>query len=257
MPAVAGQDDDLAALRRAFGRSAALLGRVEILEDDHFWASISGGRTAGYNLCFTDGGDLPAQVQRAVDLFAEHDVPGLFMMAGDGLAAREELRARDWVKVNTAPLLTYHSAPGQPDPKVVPITADNVDQAREAISSAFGASPELGRDLFNDWTLQHSDVCCLGVLDADGHIVAAMAVTFGAEAVCGWGLGARPDVRNVNAGLRLVAQARRLAWDRDPHTPALSLVSPAGRRLGTTIGARWVEDWEVWSRPRWVLGGQL
>jgi ribosomal protein S18 acetylase RimI-like enzyme len=68
-----------------------------------------------------------------------------------------------------------------------------------------------------------------------------------------WSMATRPDCQGHGYGRTLLESALGQLFERGA-TGSLLQSSLVGQRLYGGIGYSTIEHWQLWSRPRWVMG---
>ncbi len=201
--------------------------------------------------------DAPGSIAAALEALRGVGQPGLVMLAGEALAEAQELVEAAWVCVGAMPLLTLDLTTR---PRVEPagssirrVGPDELAGAQALVGSVFGfddvaaaaalpagATTASGRAV---WVLEDDHgrvVSCLGAIAVDGCLVV-------------WSMATALDRQRRGHGAALLREVLARATD-DGCTEGLLLASGAGLPLYRSLGYAEVDHWQLWSRPRWVLG---
>jgi GNAT superfamily N-acetyltransferase len=246
------------AARRQLGASAALwAGESGVSWQTNGWSAFSGHRAIDYNVVFRDGGGGDA-LDEAVERIAQARVPTVLMVAGSGLGEVQRLVARDWVCIGATPVMVLGLEPND---------VSNVDRAqarrlagvdlaaaRELISDVFDTSPHAARVALPD-DLDGRDPArsAWGAYDTAGRLCSCLALIQIEDSAVVWSMATAAEARGrgygrwaLRAGLRaaVATGARR----------SLLYASATGEPFYRRLGYLELERWQMWSRPRWVLG---
>lgn len=252
---------DLHRVRRAFGESAAPWAVTTHDVGEHHWTAFSGTQQIDYNIALVHGGDVQVLVAAAMSALADHRVPGLIMLAGEGLSGAQVMADAGWVAARAMPLMRRHANAGVAADDVREITPADLPRTRELASEAFGLGRELAGAVFTDDLLARDDVVFGGLWeDGDGEnggtssMVCCGLLCRAEGTSVGWTLATDPSRQRRGYASRLVAGVKHIdAGTRGP-TEDLCLASIPGAPLYEHIGFERLEHWQVWTRPRWMLG---
>lgn len=248
----------LSAWRTTLGRSAELwAGAGDHVVGDGWWMAMSGAPSVDYNVLVVHDGEVTAGISHALDTVAGAAVPALIMVAGRGLAGVDQLAQAGWVCVGATPFMVADLTSGrsytaEAEPAVRPLAAEELGSARGLIADAFDLDSELAAVALPDtvaekphleaWGLfeQETLACCVSTASVDG----ALAV---------WSMGTPRSRQRAGLGRRLLAGVLGAAAG-EGLSRSLLYASPAGIGLYRSLGYEVLEYWQLWSRPRWVLG---
>lgn len=244
---------DLLRIRRAFGESAAPWAVAAHEMGDHHWLAFSGAQQIDYNIALVHGGDVRVLVTEAKDALASLGVPGLIMLAGEGLSGAQVLADAGWVAARAMPLMRRAANAGVAADSVREITPADLPRTRELAADAFGLGRDLAGAVFTEDLLARDDVVFGGLWEDDSMVCCGLLCR--AEGISvGWTLATEPSRQRHGHATRLVAGVKHLdAGVRGP-TEDLCLASIPGAPLYEHIGFERLEHWQVWTRPRWMLG---
>jgi len=150
------------------------------------------------------------------------------------------------------PMMALELEPRELDPAVRRLGPDELPAARHLVDLAFYDSPELAAVAVPDTAVRSEGQSVWGLF-VDEEIVSCMATARVEEASGWWSLATPPNLQGRGYGGRLFRGV--LAQEAvEGVAVALAWCTPAGRRATTSVGFHEVERWQLWSRPRWVLG---
>lgn len=258
-------------LRRAYGASMRpLTSGGHWSEGDGWWIGITAAPDPDYNLALVHGGDVTAHADHVYETLTEAGHPSIVLLAGDGLGAAQVLGDRGWVCAGSLDLtyLVAHDAPVDPGFRVLG-EADMVN-ARELAAATFGIAPGTAAVAYADVVARTSGVEVIGIFDdedvgdrdsddedADGRAAALQSCTLLVDSGpirTVWSLGTRTGRQRRGYANRLIrAGAAHTHAQRGP-VAMCGLTRPRVTPLYLAAGARVAETWQMWSRPRWLLG---
>lgn len=246
---------ELGQLRSLIGRSAAVwAGRVEV-EDDR-WVALSGANAVDYNVAVCHGA---GSATAGRDAILAGRAPGLVMLAGRALAEAQLLVESRWACVDAVPIMSLALAGTDADP--VPaegfeerrLGGDDIDAAQAVIASSFGIPVELGAVALPARSFDDPKVAVWGAFDAGGALLSTLILVRVEDAVVPWSMATLAAARGTGRGKRLLIAALAEARD-DGASLALLQSSPTAIGFYRSCGFTELETWQIWSRPRWVLG---
>jgi GNAT superfamily N-acetyltransferase len=252
--------EELGQLRERLGASASLWAGPEgVTFQARGWTALSGVRSVDYNvvLCAGDGDELDAGVERVLTA----RVPTVVMVAGPALGEVQRLVARDWVCIGATPLMTRELGTGRPGPPLVPApSARRLDDAlglaaaRALVDEVFEIGPELAQLALPAPTsgaeISHE---LWGAFDDAGELQSCLALVRVRETVAVWSMATAAAVQGQGYGRRALEAALIAATAAGAERVVL-YASPAGEPFYRRLSFREAERWQMWSRPRWVLG---
>lgn len=229
------------------------------------WTALSGVRSVDYNVVFCDRASAGADLQAGVDRITAGGVPGMVIVAGDALGDVQKLVEFGWVCVGSVPLMWRAlDPPGPPDPPDPPdpvsegpavrrLDRDQLDVARVIVDQAFGVGPELALVALPRDAADRTGQSVWGAYDDQARLVSCLAAVRAEEVVAIWSMATAAPARGRGYG-RAVLRAALAAAARDGARAAILYSSGAGVSFYRALGYRELEHWQLWSRPRWVLG---
>lgn len=244
----------LETLRQAFGRSTAPWAHHRYEVDDHGWIAQSGAQQPDYNLALVHTGDVKRHVTDIVESVHGARIPTLVMLAGRGLSAAQVLADKGWVSIMAMPFVGTPTGDYDADSGVRELTADLLPEAQALASAAFGVGPEVAALAYSEEMLAREDTLFTGLQDDDGVLVACALMCRTEGAGSGWTVATLPGRRRAGYGSRLTTGTLAIDAAHRGSVPCLGLSSPDGLPLYTGLGFELLEYWQVWTRPRWVLG---
>lgn len=246
----------LTMLRDAYGQNmSGLVPSTGVhVVDDGWWIALTGAPDPSYNLALVHGGDVIAHASEVLERVLAEKLRSVIMLAGAGLAAATVLADAGWVCVGSSSLRSLPNAPAEPDPEIGVLDSAQLGAARVLVEEIFGVDSESAALVY---AAAHSDEnqsrSVLGLVE-DGELQTAAMLSFGSPMSTGWAGGTRADSRRRGYGQRVMRQASAAAFAAVGEGSLCFLASPASNRLYDAGGAEIVEYWQMWSRPRWLLG---
>lgn len=245
----------LTALRDAYGQNmSGLVPETGVyLADDGWWIALTGAPDPSYNLALVHGGDVRKNTVAVVERVLAERLRTVVMLAGAGLDAATALADAGWVCVGSSSLRALPNSPSAPDAAVRILEDGDLRSARQLAEDVFGIDRESATLVYQEAAPDRpSERSVVGLFELDTLQTAAM-LSFGKpSALCGRPEpGARTAARtwvtgpSASVGSRIRGCRRRRVC---------GLASAAGNALYDASGAEIVEYWQMWSRPRWLLG---
>lgn len=247
---------DLPRLRTLVGESAALwAGRDGVSVQEHGWTALSGARSVDYNVIFTagDGEDLEASMAR----IRQAGLPAVLMVGGSGLGEVQRLIEASWVCIGSTPLMVLDglgTVPGaDAGPQARQLASDELDLARELVARVFDVGPELAAVAIPPDIAHRPDISVWGAFDDAARLQSCLAAVRTQEMVAIWSMATATAVQGRGHGRRvlLCALAHGAAAGA---TASILYASRDAEPFYRALGYRERERWQLWSRPRWVLG---
>jgi ribosomal protein S18 acetylase RimI-like enzyme len=256
--------DDLPGLRSLLGRSAAFwAGESGVRVEDGRWVALSGARAADYNVVMCHGASGDGLLVRSMEEIAEAGVPALVIVAGETLGDVHCLIEAGWVCIGSLPFMAAEldgyagrseEGPNPPTRGAARrLAGAEVDAARALVEEVYGIDRELARVALPREACSRPGHSVWGAFDDRGDLVSCVGTVRVHDAVTGWSMATAVGARGRGHGARLLRAVLADAALSGART-ALLHSSRAGKNLYHTHGYRVLEHWQVWSRPRWVLG---
>ncbi|MBM7417275.1 MULTISPECIES: GNAT family N-acetyltransferase [Nocardiaceae] len=253
MPIGRSSEREMEALRQSFGQTTRSWADHTFESTESGWVAFSGLARPDYNLALVHGGDAAEQVGRVIDSVTALRRPALVMLAGAGLSGAQTLADAGWVSLQAMPFMHRSTGGSRPVDGVREITEDDLPACQEVASLAFGVGPELAAAVYTAETLRRPDAMAFGLF-VDDELVSCLLSCRAGDTVTGWALATHPDHRRAGHAARLIAGGKHVETGLNGPSQDLCLASPAGVPLYASLGFHTTEYWQVWSRPRWVLG---
>jgi GNAT superfamily N-acetyltransferase len=246
---------DVSQWRIELGGTTALWARPEgFRTTDYGWLALSGFNSVEFNVAFCQvAGEGGAAVRQMIDDVLASKLPCLALLAGPALGDAQALIDATWTCIGSLPLMALERPPDvEPDPGVRRLVADDLAAAHGLIVESFGYERELAAVAVPEAVFETPGQSAWGLFEGDELVSTASTATVeGASGM--WSLATPPRLQGTGRGRRLIRSIvaveagegirRWLGW-----------CTPAGTRATASAGFREIERWQVWSRPRWVLG---
>lgn len=242
-------------LERTFGGSTRLwasAGHHEVHQE--WWLALSGDADVNFNLAFSSSSDSAVLAQCCLQPVLDHGKPGIIMVAGPGLATAQVLADAKWVNIGARPLMLLKPLPvGKPaSTGVRALAADELDLARQVVTETFGVDHRSAKTAIPDSVAERDNVTVWGLFEED-RLVASVAIVEEDGLAVIWSMATLPESQGRGYGRRLIEVALREQLEKGA-TGSLLYSSVAGENLYRGLGYEVIEFFQMWSRPRWVLG---
>lgn len=237
--------------RDVLGRSTAVWA-TDITIQVGMWSAFTGHRSADYNIVVCHDGPpaqaVPAGLDRATDLGA----PCLMMVTGTSLADVRTLADAGWVCIGAAPFMAVAPADDRDDARVELVAPADYSQVRGLLEPAFGLSPETASVAIPDRLGSMTNVSVWGLRERD-TLVSCVVAYAEADVLSIWSM-ATPPVHRRRGYAKALMQSVMARSGGSGVRAVICSASPDGAPLYSALGFGVIERWQLWSRPRWVLG---
>jgi GNAT superfamily N-acetyltransferase len=244
-------------LRSLLGQSAELwAGKDGVKVEADRWSALSGANAVDYNVAVCHG---PGSVAAGRDAVLAGGSPGLVMLAGRALAEAQVLAESRWVCVDAVPIMSMQlEDTGSREPashgfEQRRLDAGDLAAAHAVIASSFGIPTELGAIALPERALADPAVAAWGSFDGAGTMLSTLILVRVERVVVPWSMATIEAARGTGRGSRLLAAALSQAAAGGAEL-ALLQSSPTAIGFYRSCGFTELETWQIWSRPRWVLG---
>jgi hypothetical protein len=254
----------LSQLRRIYGASMRpLTSGGHWSEGEGWWIGITAAPDPDYNLALVHGGDVTAHAHHVYETLTEAGHPSIALLAGDGLGAAQVLADHGWVCAGSLDLtyLLAHDAPADPGFRTLEVS--DMVHARELAVGTFGIAPGTASIAYADVVARTPGVEVVGIVDCedeggrtdrDAALQSCTLLVDSGPIRTVWSLGTRTGRQRRGYANRLIrAGAAHTHAQRGP-VAMCGLTRPRVTPLYLAAGARVAETWQMWSRPRWLLG---
>jgi GNAT superfamily N-acetyltransferase len=249
------RDEHLNQLRSHFGRSAVLWaggGSVEVRPDG--WLALSRASAVDYNVAAAYGSG--EELQSLLDEVTEARVPTVVMLAGPALGEAQRLVEAGWVCIGDRAFMHLDLTAREPSSdhgSVRQLGAGELEAVRSLVAEVYELPPELGPVAIPDDAVSAPDRALWGSSDDNGRLMACLATVRVDDSLALWSVATAPSERRQGHGRGLVEAVLDDAAGAGA-TECLLHSSGDGEPLYYDLGFDELERWQLWSRPRWVLG---
>jgi GNAT superfamily N-acetyltransferase len=217
-----------------------------------WWVALTGAPNVDYNVAFCRSSDPAVLGKCCVQPVLEMRTPGMVMVSGDALGSVQQMADLGWVNVGALPLMVMPARPLTGSTEAVVLSHDELPGAREILMDTYGLDERSAAAAYSDRAIEHPDVRIWGLYE-EGRLMSAMAVAVDKGMVGGWSMATRPRAQGRGFGRRLLTSLLDQEFANGASGSVLHS-SAAGLRLYRSLGYEAVEHWQLWSRPRWVMG---
>ena len=246
--------DSPSELRRTLGGAARLWASPEHhAVSSEWWVALSGEKSVTYNVACCQSADADVLTDRCLQPVLDLGRPATIMLAGPGLATAQTLADLGWVTVAALPLMVL-AAPStsDDDAAVRDLSRQDLPAARELLADSYGLDPSSAAAAIPDRALDSDEMGVWGLFDLD-RLVACVTTVIEDGRVVVWSMATRTESQKRGYGRRLLDSVL-VRQSEAGGAGSLLQSSAAGESLYRSVGYEVVEYWQVWSRPRWVLG---
>lgn len=238
--------------RAAFGRGAAVWAHRAYAVEAGWWLALSGTSGSDYNQGLLYGDDARETLPHLLAGVEEVGRPTVLSLAGGGLASAQQLSDVGWVCVAALPFMYRAARPGQADERVRFLDEDDLEAARGVLSSTFDVAPDSAGALFRPELLRRADTRAWGLFDPT-LVSVAVTVEVGDDCYVGWALATAPQFQQRRYGTSLLRHIDDWYYEHGG-LGSLHVATSAGARLYAARDHTILEHWQLWSKPRWLLG---
>jgi GNAT superfamily N-acetyltransferase len=243
---------ELSDWRTLLGRSTVLwAGQDGVEVHEGRWSALSGVGSVDYNvaLCHTASGGR--DIELSIAEIGDARVPAIIVVAGEALADAQVFVREGWICIGATPFMARALDGGEHDDAVRKLLPEELSAARGLLEETFDLTPQLSTVALPDSCTELAGQAVWGLFE-DGELASCAAFVRVEHAVIGWSVATRPALRRRGLGARLL-QGALAASHQEGATLALVYASALGQPLYRSLGFRELEQWQMWSRPRWVL----
>jgi GNAT superfamily N-acetyltransferase len=241
-------------LRQALGNGARLWSSPDLHQvHPEWWVACSGELNVNYNVACCQSSDNDVLVECCLQPILDLRKPGIIMLAGPGLATAQKLAEAGWVCVGGLPLmlLTELAAPiGEGGGRA--LSMDELPAARELLIDTYGLDDGSASAAVPDLAVEDGSMGVWGLFEGD-RLVSAFTSTLEDGLMIVWSMATRINCQGRGYGRRLLGSVLGEARAGSA-SGSLLQSSVAGEKLYRDLGYSVVEHWQLWSRPRWVMG---
>jgi GNAT superfamily N-acetyltransferase len=242
-------------LRRHLGAAARLWSApAHHTVEPEWWTAFSGEIGVDYNVACCHSSDNDVLVDHCLQPLLDLKKPGIVMLAGPGLATAQKLIDAGWAVVEALPLMLLEGSdpPDVDGAGVRALTEEDLPEARALLADTYSMSDAAAAVAVPVQAVQDPDLGAWGIFDGDRMVSMFTGATEDGLLVV-WSMTTRPPDQGKGYGRRLLAAVLRSQFDEGIQGSLLQS-SPPGERLYRGLGYQVVEYWQLWSRPRWMMG---
>jgi ribosomal protein S18 acetylase RimI-like enzyme len=258
---------DLPRLRSLLGASTVLwAGEGNVSVEPGRWKALSGARTVDYNVVLHHGRSDVKALSRTLVEIAARGAPALVMVAGEALGDVQQLIEARWICVGSVPFMARVLDADQltPSGALAPraesatlsahkLAGIELDGARALVDEAFGLGPKLALIALPDEAATRPGQAVWGAFDETGALLSCLGTVQVEDIIAIWSMATAACARHRGYGARALNLALADAASSGVQLSLLHSTSQ-GEPFYCALGYRVLERWQMWSRPRWVLG---
>jgi ribosomal protein S18 acetylase RimI-like enzyme len=241
-------------LRQTLGSAA----RLWASPDHHqvgpeWWVACSGQRSVTYNVACCQSSDNQVLLDCCLQPLLDVGMPAIMMLAGPGLATAQKLAEVGWVGVGALPLMTLtEMATPDANNRTRALTEEDLPAARVLLADTYGLDEASASAAVPDQAVADPDMGVWGLFDGDRMVSSFTSATENGMVVV-WSMATRVECQGRGFGRQLLQTVLSSQFEQGA-TGSLLQSSAAGEKLYRGLGYTVVEYWQLWSRPRWVMG---
>ena len=242
-------------LRRDLGAAARLWSAPDHhAVEPEWWTAFSGESGVDYNVACCQSSDNNVLVDHCLEPLLDLKKPGIVMLAGPGLATGQKLVDAGWVVVAALPLMVLEgrNLPDVDSSGVRALTKAELPEARAILTDTYSMSDAVTAAALPDVAVADPTLGVWGLFDGDRMVSVFTSATEDGLVVV-WSMATRPRDQGKGYGRRLLVTALRSRFEAGAQGSLLQS-SAEGERLYRGLGYEVVEHWQLWSRPRWMMG---
>ena len=249
--------ENLPHLRSMLGATAKLwAGEDGVRVEPGRYVALSGAPSVDYNVivCHGAGENL---IAKSVEEIKARGVPALIMVAGQATGEVQELVDAGWVCIGQTGFMGRELDPATDVPAPVPgirqLEASELDGARAIMADTFGLTPELALVALPPDATGGEGQSVWGIFNEDGELACTTIGARAQDTVTYWGIATPPEARRQGHARRMMDYV--MAYDAQLGARyVVAHTTPYGEALTIGMGFVLLERWQMWARPRWVLG---
>jgi hypothetical protein len=254
---------EINALRTAYGASAApwtVNGRHRV-EDTH-WLALSSARDgANQALIHVPSSSVIAGI---IDELNDAKLRSIAFVAGGALADVQTFIDAGWVCIGARPFMARSASPGVApasdsagsalrEPQTTTSLTD-LDEARAIVAEAFEVDEAAGVALLPESVCSSPDADLWTARDSTGRMLGCAVTSRVGDVLTIWDVATPLSARHSGAGVRIMQAIHNHAVRLGDVRLTILSSSTNGVRFWLRQGYEPLEYWQLWSRPRWVLG---
>lgn len=249
--------DELVHMRSLLGASTTLwAGEARVSVQADHWSALSGAPSAEYNVVLCHGDTADGGLDAGLEAIGAAGVPAIAMVAGAALGRVQRLVELGWVCIGSVPFMRCELggeiAAGL-DSTVRRLAQGELGAVRRLVETVFGIGPQLAELAVPSGAADRAGQSVWGINGDAGELVACLASVRCEDVVAIWSMATAAETRRRGHGTALLRCALAAAA-QDGCRASLLYASAQGEPFYRALGYRVLEHWQLWSRPRWVLG---
>jgi len=207
-----------------------------------------------YNVACCQSSDNDVLVDHCLQPLLDLKKPGVIMLAGPGLATAQKLAEAGWAVVDALPLMLLHGRdlPDVDGADVRALTEADLPEARALLADTYSLSDAAAAAAVPLLAVRDPGLGMWGLFDGDRMVSFFTGATEDGLVVV-WSMATRPRDQGNGYGRRLLATVLQSQFEAGAEGSLLQS-SAAGGHLYRGLGYEVVEHWQLWSRPRWIMG---
>lgn len=239
---------ELSVRRSQMGRGAGVMvgGGPRAIFDEGvgYWIALSGVPSPDLNMSLVSSGDTRV-ADRVLEQVTESGVPSLFMLAGEGQAAK---LGAPWQHVGEMPFMASDLDPDYlgADPRVRQADARDVDVVCALMADAFGLAIALLNDVIARVLSDGNGPTKIWVLDEGDVAVSAVLTSMVDDAVTVWSMSTPARFARRGYGRAILADTL-LRAKSDGAKVGLLGATPPGKPLYDATGWITLEHWQMFA----------
>jgi GNAT superfamily N-acetyltransferase len=248
--------DELPRLRSLFGQSTARWAGVSgVRGEPGRWLALSGACGVNYNVALCHEASRGEAIRDSIQEINARRMPGLIMIAAEALRDVQHLVSAGWVCVGATPFMGRELNPdeGPVETDAYRVGAGEMAAVQDLVSRVYSIAPDMARVALPDAALTTPNHSVWAVRDVAGELVSCLGAATVEDTVVVWSMATSVPHRRRGYGSALLTGVLRDAARANASFAVLSS-STDGEPLYESMGYRVLEHWQLWSRPRWVLG---
>jgi GNAT superfamily N-acetyltransferase len=130
---------------------------------------------------------------------------------------------------------------------------EDLPAARQLLATTYGLDAGTAAAALSDHSAKEPGPRIWGLFAGDQLVACATFIRDEGGIVVVWSMATLPKFQGLGYGRRLFITAQN--WHLEHGSTATLLQgTEAGQKLYRDIGFKSIEHWQLWSRPRWMLG---
>jgi ribosomal protein S18 acetylase RimI-like enzyme len=252
---------DVERLRTSYGKTAlpwSRGGRYELLADH--WIATSGCRNGpNQALVHAESGAVLGEVMAQIQA---DGLPTVLSVTGPALGEVQRLVDAGWVCIGARPFMGrlidhfQDRDAASSRPYVTPLLIDSpeVDETRAVLADAFDVDLADAIALLPDAMTRNPDVQIWVVRDDQSALVGCAMTSRAEDVVAVWNVATHSSFRRSGHAEQALRAIHGHLADLGGVTTCLLSATASGYSLYRKQGYETLENWQMWSRPRWFFG---